>query len=158
MTADGRGAVGGRAGCMYERYGSAKTNRSAEHQRPAGLSDDTVAALGKLSEALEVVEHARGLLYGFHRLSGTADLTLQEAVAKLRAAGHEELAEEIDTVLVGRDVVGGTWTFQLVESYDANYWAAFRDAEKYARDHLGVEAPHVFEAEMKEREQRDSGN
>ncbi len=39
-----------------------------EHQRPAHLDDATVAALGKLSEALEVVEHARGYLYGFHRL------------------------------------------------------------------------------------------
>jgi hypothetical protein len=33
-----------------------------------------VAALGKLCEALEVAEQARGLLYGFHRLCGPADL------------------------------------------------------------------------------------
>lgn len=50
------------------------------HRRPAGVSDETVTAVGKLSEALEVVEHARGLLYGFHRLSGKADLALGEAV------------------------------------------------------------------------------
>ena len=49
-------------------------------------SDATVAALGKLSEALEVAEQARGLLCGFHRLCGTADLTLQEAVSMLRDA------------------------------------------------------------------------
>jgi hypothetical protein len=30
----------------------------------------------------------------------------------------------------------------------------FRDAEAYARAELGVPARHVFEAEMKEREQR----
>ena len=47
---------------------------STDRTRP-DLDDATVEALGKLSEALEVVEHARGLLYGFHRLTGTADLT-----------------------------------------------------------------------------------
>ncbi|MCU1572793.1 MAG: hypothetical protein JWO93_875, partial [Micrococcaceae bacterium] len=57
------------------------------HSRPAGTSDATVKALGKLSEALEVVEHARGYLYGFHRLTGTADLALGEAVELLRDAG-----------------------------------------------------------------------
>ena len=44
----------------------------ATHQRPEGVSDITIEALGKLSEALEVLEHARGYLYGFHRLTGTA--------------------------------------------------------------------------------------
>jgi hypothetical protein len=63
-----------------------------------------VAALGKLSEALEVAEHARGLLYGFHRLCGTTDLTLQEAVGMLRDAGHAALADDIEQALVvGRD-------------------------------------------------------
>ena len=47
-----------------------------EHQRPDGVSDETVSGLGKLSEALEAVEAARGHLYSFHRLCGTADLTL----------------------------------------------------------------------------------
>ena len=32
------------------------------HDRPAGVDDATVGALGKLSEALEAVEHARGFL------------------------------------------------------------------------------------------------
>jgi hypothetical protein len=56
-------------------------------ERPPGTSDATVAALGKLSEALEVAEQARGLLYGFRRLCGTADLTRQEAVSLPRDAG-----------------------------------------------------------------------
>ena len=34
-----------------------------EHRRPEGVDDKTVEALGKLSEALEVVEDARGYLY-----------------------------------------------------------------------------------------------
>ena len=74
---------------LVERHGSAKhPDRPVAHRRPDGMSDDTVAALGKLSEALEVVEHARGALFEFHRLSGMADLSLQQAVGELRAAGH----------------------------------------------------------------------
>jgi hypothetical protein len=55
---------------------------------------------------------------------------------------------------VGRDIVPGRWSFQLVEEYDTGYWDVFRDAEAHARSELGVPARHVFEAEMKEREQR----
>ena len=52
------------------------------------LDDTTVEGLGKLSEALETVEQARGLLYGFHQLTGKADLLLQDAVELLREAGQ----------------------------------------------------------------------
>jgi hypothetical protein len=117
------------------------------------MDDATVTALGKLSEALEVVEVARGLLYQFHRMSGTADLTLQHAVRLLHEAGQADLADEIDHVLVGRDVMAGRWTFQLVEEYDANYWQVFRAADAKARQVTGGPEPHVFEAEMKTREQ-----
>jgi hypothetical protein len=126
------------------------------HQRPEGLDDATVEALGKLSEALECVEYARGHLYGFHRLSGTADLTLGEAVQKLRDAGHEQLAERIETELVGRNVIEGRWTFQIVEAYDDVYYSAFKDLEKLARDELAEGKRHLYEAEMKE-DRRTSG-
>ena len=120
------------------------------HQRPEGLDDATVEALGKISEALEVVEHARGLLYGFHRLTGTADLHLGDAVEQLRKAGHTELADRFDRDIVGRNVIGGRWTFQIVEDYDDNYYAAFKDADRDAREQLAGGRRHLFEAEMKE--------
>jgi hypothetical protein len=140
---------------LPQRHGSAKRpDRPVAHQRPAGLSGQDVAALGKLSEALEVVEQARGALYEFHRLSGTADRTLQQAVGDLRDAGHPELAAEIEECLVGRDVIDGRWTFELVESYDHQYWQVFREVERTARERLGGAPPHLFEAEMKQREQQ----
>ena len=142
------------AGPLSRQHRSARhPGRPPARQRPAGASDEVVAALGKLSEALEAVEQARGFLYGFHRLSGTADLTLQDAVEMFRKAGHPELAEDLAQALVGRDVIDGRWTFQLVEAYDAGYWQAFRDAEQRARTVLGVPERHVHEAEMKYREQ-----
>jgi hypothetical protein len=129
----------------------------AEHQRPEGVTDATVEALGKLSEALEAVEVCRGHLYAFHRRSGTADLTLGEAVDLLRKAGHEELADRVDTELVGRNVLQGRWTFQLVEEYDDAYWTPFRELEREAREQLVQGRRHLYEAEMKERE-RSSGD
>jgi hypothetical protein len=121
-----------------------------QHTRPAGVSDATVEALGKLSEALEVVEHVRGHLYAFHRLMGTADLTLGDAVDKFREAGHTELADRLQDELVGRNVLQGRWTFQVVEEYDDGYYAAFKSLEALARDELVGGRRHLFEAEMKE--------
>ena len=127
-----------------------------QHQRPDGVDDATVEALGKVSEALEAVEVARGHLYAFHRLSGTADLTLGEGVDQLREAGHDALADRIQRELVGRNVLDGRWTFQVVEEYDDGYYAAFRELERLARDQLVGGRRHLYEAEMKE-ERRTPG-
>lgn len=127
----------------------------AAHRRPDGVTDATVSALGKLSEALEAVEAARGFLYSFHRLSGTADLTLGDAVDELREAGHTDLADRLERELVGRNVVEGRWTFQIVEAYDDTYYSAFKDLERAARDELVGGRRHLFEAEMKEDRRTD---
>jgi hypothetical protein len=127
--------------------------RNPQSSRPAGVTDATITALGKLSEALEVVEDARGALYRFHRLSGRADQTLQDAVQLLRDAGWTDLAEQANRVLVGRDVIPGRWTFEIVEDYDDTYWSVFRALEQQARQATGVTERHVYEAEMKQTEQ-----
>ena len=64
-------------------------------ERPEGVDDQTVEALGKVSEALEAIEIARGHLYTFHRLMGTADFTLGEGVDLLREAGHDDVADRL---------------------------------------------------------------
>ncbi|MBD8078475.1 hypothetical protein IF651_05305 [Cellulosimicrobium arenosum] len=117
---------------------------------PAGVSDATVDALGALSEALETTERARGHLYTFHQLTGEADLALGDAVAKLRTAGHDDVADRIAEDLVGRNVVPGHWTFQLVEEYDDGYWSTFREHERRAREELAGGVRHLFEARMKQ--------
>lgn len=115
------------------------------------VDDATVQALGKLSAALETVERARGHLYGFHQLCGKADFELGDAVEALRAAGHGELADEIGTHLVGRNVLEGRWSFQIVEEYDDTYWSAFRAWEQTARDRLADGRRHLYEAALKDR-------
>ncbi len=121
-----------------------------EHTRPDGVDDLTVEALGNISEALEAVEIARGHLYAFHRLSGTADLTLGKGVDQLREAGHADLADRIQEELVGRNILQGRWTFQVVEEYDDGYYADFKRLERVARDELVEGRRHLYEAEMKE--------
>ncbi|BAD58361.1 hypothetical protein [Nocardia farcinica] len=120
------------------------------HRRPEGVDDQTVEAAGKLSEALETIERARGHLYSFHQLTGGADFLLDEAVALLRDAGHPELADRIATELVGRNVLPGRWTFQIVEEYDEGYYALFRELDRAVREQLLGGRTHVFEAELKE--------
>ncbi|MBX5485604.1 hypothetical protein MHAS_02864 [Mycolicibacterium hassiacum DSM 44199] len=119
--------------------------------RPEGMDDATVEAVGAVSEALEWVERARGHLYSFHQLIGRADLLLGDACDKLREAGHPQVAERLETEVLGRNVIHGRWTFQIVEDFDDNYWSVFRDHEKQVRDELQRGVRHVYEAEMKER-------
>jgi hypothetical protein len=121
------------------------------HRRPPGLDDATVEALGKLSEALEVVERVRGHLYAMHQLTGTADFMLDEAVSLFMQAGHSKLAKRIERELIGRNVVPGHWTFQLAEEFDDGYYADFRQIEKGARKKFAKGKRHLYEAELKER-------
>jgi hypothetical protein len=122
-----------------------------DHRRPPGMDDTTVAALGKLSEALETTERVRGHLYSMHQLTGTADFMLDDAVRMFRQAGHDDLAERIERELIGRNVIAGHWTFQIVEDYDDGYYTLFRELERVARERLVGGRRHVYEAEMKQR-------
>jgi hypothetical protein len=119
-------------------------------ERGAGIDTATISAVGKLSEALEFVERARGHLYAFHQLMGHADLLLGDACDELTEAGHREVAQRLRTDLVGRNVLHGRWTFQVVEEFDDGYWSVFREHERRVRAELQHGERHVFEARMKE--------
>ncbi|GAA3399197.1 hypothetical protein [Streptomyces roseoviridis] len=129
----------------------------AAHRCPPGVSDATVEALGSLSKALETVERARGALYGFHQLTGTADFELDRAVRLLREAGHDDWADRVQTEIVGRNVIPGHWTFQIVESYDRTYYEPFKSLSRQATDHLADGKDHLYEARLKE-ERRTHGH
>lgn len=83
--------------------------------------DGVAQAVGRVTEALETIERARGHLYSFHQLTGRADLQLDEAVARLNDIGQAELARHISSELIGRNVLPGRWSFQVVEEYDDGY-------------------------------------
>lgn len=122
----------------------------SEHQRPTGATDTDVEAAGKMSEALETLERARGHLYSFHQMMGETDLALDDVLELLRASSQGTLARAIEDDLLGRNVLAGRWTFQVIEEFDDGYWERFRSHEKAVRDALVGGRRHVFEAEMKE--------
>ena len=123
---------------------------STEHRRPDGVDDNTVQAVDTFTRALETIEVARGHLLQWHRLTGTGDTQLTESVAQLRASGHDALADRVETELVGRNVIDGRWTFQVVEEYDDGYYADWKAMEHDVRHELVEGKRHLFEAEMKE--------
>ncbi len=124
--------------------------RDQEHRRPAGVSDETIEALGKLSAALDHVEDARGHLYAFHRLMGSAESTLEEATELVRTAGHDDLADALDLDALGANPLPGMWSFQMVEAFDDGFYARAKGLHQRALDELVEGRRHIFEAEMKE--------
>jgi hypothetical protein len=122
----------------------------ARDRRPAGVSDDTVAATGKAGEAMEWIERARGRLYDFHQMLGHADFLFGDAADALDEAGAPEMAGLLRNEIVGRNVLDGRWTFQMVEEFEDCYYQPVRDAERQVRDTLMEGKRHVFEAELKE--------
>jgi hypothetical protein len=112
-------------------------------------SPEAVDAAGKMTEALETLERARGHLYSFHQLVGEADFSLDAAVEGVRAAGAPELAERIERELVGRNVIPDHWTFQIIEAFDEGYWSVFRELERTVREALVAGERHLHEARLK---------
>jgi len=102
-----------------------------------------------LSKALETTERARGALYDFHQLTGTADLQLGDAVELLREAGHDRQADMVERDILGRNAIPDHWTFQIVEAYNATYYRPFTEAEAHIRAELAAGRDHLYEAELK---------
>ena len=111
--------------------------------------DPVVAAIGKASEALEYVERARGHLYSFHQLMGRADIEFGNAADLLSECGLVRDAATLDDTVVGRNVLDGRWTFQVVDEFDDLYYTVARDAvRRLETDHLDGQR-HLHERHMK---------
>jgi hypothetical protein len=123
--------------------------RASDHPTPDGVSEATIEGVGKLSEAFEYIERAKGHLYSFHQLMGRADFLVSDAAEMLRKAGHLEFADRLAEELVGRNVLDGRWTFQVVEEFDDTYYEFFRGIERESRELTGG-VRHLYEARMKE--------
>jgi hypothetical protein len=113
--------------------------------------ENAVEAAGKMTEALETLERARGHLYSFHQLIGEADFALDDVLAGLRECGADELAERMERELVGRNVIPDRWTFQIIEEFDDGYYSVFREHERAVREALTGGRRHLHEARMKAR-------
>jgi len=127
------------------------------YREDEGRSDDgVVEAVGRASEALEYVERARGHLYSFHQLTGRADILFGEAADLLRDAGEAECSDVLESDIVGRNVLDGRWTFQIVEEYDELYYRSVMEAVGELERRFQDGERHVYEARMKERRRTKS--
>jgi hypothetical protein len=126
-----------------------------DHRRPAGASDDVVEAVGKISEAFEWIERARGRLYDFHHLIGRADFLMEEGAALLERCGAGDLAAHVRREVIGRNVLDGRWTFQIVEEFNDLYYRPVATTEAEIRERLMGGRRHVYEAELKEARRTD---
>ncbi|MEU3607949.1 hypothetical protein AB0E83_21240 [Streptomyces sp. NPDC035033] len=142
---DGRNGPGTPSGPSV----NANANVNAGTGADTDTDSITVEALGSLSKALETVERARGHLYGFHQLTGTADFELDRAVELLRAAGHHAWADRVETEILGRNVIPDHWTYQIVDAYNETYYEPFRTLERAAVSALAGGREHRFEARLK---------
>jgi hypothetical protein len=119
---------------------------------------ETIDAVGKASEALEYVVRARGHLYAFHQLIGRADFLFEESAMRLTEAGHAAEAAPLWRNLVGRDVLEGRWTFEIVERFDDDYYdAAYSEVARLEQALVGGRR-HAHEEELRKtrREQRSA--
>lgn len=132
---------------MWTRAKRAIAGMNESHQ---DIDPATADAVGKVTEALELVERARGHLYAFHQLTGHADLALGDGIEQLAKAGHREWAERLSAELVGLNVVPERWTFQVVEEYDDGYYKKFHDHTRELRGDLTGGRRHVQEERMKQ--------
>jgi hypothetical protein len=122
-----------------------------------GSCDDpsTVDAVGKATEALEYVERARGHLYAFHQLIGRADLLFEESAVRLAHAGHREEAASLWRTLVGRDVLEGRWTFEIVERFDDDYYDTARTEVAQLEQRLVGARRHAHEQALRDRRREE---
>lgn len=112
---------------------------------------ETIDAVGKASEALEYVERARGHLFAFHQLIGRADFLFEESACRLAALGHSQEASSLWHNIVGRDVLEGRWTFQIVEGFDDDYYTATRAQVIDLESRLVDGRRHAHEEAMRHR-------
>lgn len=81
---------------------------------------------------------------------GHADLLFWEAADALAEAGCDHEAALIRREIVGRNVLDGGWTFQVVDEFDDSYYEPVRATERHVRDRLVAGHRHVYEAELKD--------
>ena len=72
----------------------------------------------------------------------------------LNEAGHCSDARSMWHNLVGRDVLEGRWTFQVVEGFDNDYYEAARAEVHRLVEDLAAGRRHVHEEAMRRRPER----
>lgn len=122
---------------------------------PPDLSDDECAALHRVELAVEWLHRAHGNLVEFHHKVGHAMDHLAEAEAELRDCGQEELADAVRDEYLPRGVIDeDRWSYDVLESYQADFLRPMTDFERRARERIADGHRHVAERRQEQRWKR----
>lgn len=120
-----------------------------DYSPPDGISDELVAAVGKLREAMERLERVRGHLYELHQLMGRTDRLFGEAAQALAIAGAPQQADLVEQQIVGRNILEDRWSFEVVDEFNRTYYEPVKAIVEQAEKDLMTGRRHVFEAALK---------
>jgi hypothetical protein len=109
------------------------------------------AALHDLELGLEHVYRGYGALLTFHHQVGRGMDRFDDARARLREAGHDDLADRLRDEVLPAGAVGDRWTYELVAAFRAGLLAAADTVESDAREALADGAHHCTERRQQRR-------
>lgn len=119
------------------------------------VSETERQALHEVELGLEWVQRAQGVLLEFHHATGHAMDHLDRAETHLRAAGYDELADDLRTSVLPHGVVDDDrWSYDVVETFQGTILAEIDDFERRVRHDLADGRRHVAERHQ-ERDWKD---
>jgi hypothetical protein len=126
---------------------------AADDTTPADtLTDGEVEALHEVELGVEWLHRAHGKLVEFHHNTGHAMEHLAEAERLLREGGHESMADEIRDLYLPRGVIDeDRWSYDVLESFQADFMDDLTAFEKRARQEVADGHSHLAERRQEQR-------
>ncbi|KTG08800.1 hypothetical protein AUR64_13330 [Haloprofundus marisrubri] len=118
------------------------------------ISEAERQALHQLQLGIEYVYRSYGALLDFHHHLGHAMDRMADAEEHLRAAGHDELADELRDRHLPAGALDDRWSYEIVGDFRRNFLHEITDYETGVRDDLVDGLDHVTEREQ-QREWRE---
>ena len=116
-----------------------------------GLTAAERAALHDLELGLEHVRRGYGALVTFHHQIGRGMDRFDDARARLREAGHGDLADRLRDEVLPAGAIGDRWSYELVADFREGFLADATAVETDARDALADGVHHCTERRQQRR-------
>jgi hypothetical protein len=134
-----------------ERYRMADSADPTADDTAPELTEEELTALHHCQLGVEHVHRAYGSLLDFHHRVGHAMDRFDEAERTLRAAGHDELADELRDRHLPAGVVDGRWSYEVVEAFEREFRDPVAAFEASVRERLADGRNHVAERRQQRR-------
>ncbi|MFB6300437.1 MAG: hypothetical protein ABEH65_09270 [Halobacteriales archaeon] len=116
------------------------------------LTERERTAIHELELGVEWLERAHGNLLAFHHATGHAMDHLREAETRLRACGHDSLADRLRDEFLPRGVIDDDrWSYDVLETFESLILSDVRDLRTDALGDLTDGTRHVAERAQEQR-------